>query len=773
MSRWRRAALGIAGLLLTAAVTAEAVFLGSLPRTKGTIAVPGLAAEATIGRDRWGVPTISASSETDLYYAVGFAHAQDRLWQMAFNRRLAQGRLAEVLGSAGLTYDRFFRTLGLAPAARSSVDGLAPEARRLLDSYAAGVNAFLATRGGPLPPEFQLLWTGMEPWRAEDSVLQLKLVAFDLAGNWRQELTRARLATVLPRDRLDELLPPSPADDPLTYRSLDSAALERLAAALPPAPDAPAASNVWVIDGARSASGAPLLANDPHLGLSMPGPWYAARLEAPGLRLAGATLPGVPFVVMGQSEHLAWGVTNPGFDLQDLFVETPDPARPGHYRTPEGARPFETRVESIGVRGAEPVRLEVRRTRHGPVLSGLGGEADTVLALAWTGLDAADRTVEAGFAVARATDAAGFRAAFAPFAHPPLNVAYADRHGTIGMMSVGRVPVRASGDGRSPADGASGRHDWRGALATSALPSLQDPPDGWLANANNRLVEDGYPHLLTNDWEPPWRMRRIEALLRTTTAADLAVMRRIQLDRRSGVWDDLRAWLLPSAPDDPEAGRWRRELLAWDGFGAPEAKEPLKFWSWLAEVGPAVWADELGPAAPMLGGLRATTLRYLHEEAQAWCDDRRTPAHESCAEISARALSLARKGLAGRLGADESGWRWDTLHVAQLAHRPLDQVPVLRRLFSRSVPVGGDSGSVNVAHVDLDEPFVSRHAASWRGLYDLADRGRARFILPGGQSGHPASRHYDDMLNAWREGSDLPLSPDMSMDGHVLRLLPD
>ena len=781
--RWRRIGLTAAGLVLGIAVGLEALFLGSLPQTSGTVALPGLAAAVTIARDAHGVPTIRAAGEADLYRAAGFVQAQDRLWQMAFNRRVGQGRLAEILGASALPYDRFMRRLGLARAAERSVAALAPDTRRLLAAYAEGVNGFLATRSGPLPPEFQLLWTTMEPWRPADTLLVLKLIGLDLASNWRSELTAARLARVLPPDRLREVFPPPQPDDPVTLRqlarTLGGLRLDRLAAELPPPLPAIPASNVWVVGGKRTATGRPLLANDPHLGLSLPAPWYAMRLEAPGIDVAGAAMPGIPFAIIGQSADLAWGVTDPGFDTQDLFIETPDPADAGRYMTPDGPRAFERHDELIPVRGRAPETLTVLRTRHGPVISGLdpgGGPGGRMLALAWTGLDAGDRSIEAGFKAARARDGPGFSAAFADFATPPLNIAWADRTGRFGLFSVGAVPVRRSGDGRAPVDGAAGAHDWQGRLPRDALPRAQDIGQGWLANANNRLVGPDYPFFLTADWEPPWRAQRIGTLLREAPPLDLAGMRRIQLDRRSTLWAEFRSWLQEGQGSDPEAAAWRRRLAAWDGTTAADRPEPLVFWAWLARLGPLVWADELKAEAPAFAGLHGEFLLAVHDHLPAWCDDVGTPVVETCALRSGRALDLALADLRARFGGNPAGRRWDEVHLAQLAHRPFDEVPVLRRLFSRAVPVGGDDSTVNVAHVALEPgpgQFESRHAVSWRGLYDLADPARSRFVLPGGESGHPLSRHYTDQVRLWRDGLDLALrSPPDAPAVTILRLVP-
>jgi penicillin amidase len=363
---------GLIGLVLLVSIGLAGGYLWlrqSLPKVDGTIQVEGLSAPVRIVRDRNDVPHIEAASFEDAVFAEGFVHAQDRLWQMDFRRRLGAGRLAEVLGPAALPTDRFMRTLGLARAAEASLAYLRPDTVRLLDAYAAGVNAYLTTRSGPLPPEFLILGYRPEPWAPADCLVWMRLLALDLSRNWRDELLRARLTKRLSEDQIADLWPESVSSAPITLVELArSLSADALAAALPPSPPSGMGSNAWVLNGSRTQSGAPLLANDPHLRLSAPGPWYLAHLEAPGRTLIGATMPGLPGVALGHNGKIAWGFTNTGPDTQDLFVERVDPDDPAQYLTPAGWVPFATRDEVIRVQGGEPVTLHVRETRHGPVL---------------------------------------------------------------------------------------------------------------------------------------------------------------------------------------------------------------------------------------------------------------------------------------------------------------------------------------------------------------------------------------------------------------------
>jgi penicillin amidase len=769
MRRWLlRLGSGLLALLVLAGGAVAWLLLASLPETEGEIAVPGLAAPVRIVRDAAAVPHVAAGSEADAYLAMGFLHGQDRLWQMEFHRRLARGRLAEVLGPAALPFDRFFRTLGLARRAEAAAAGLDPEARRLLETYARGVDAAVARFGRVLPPEFLALRHRPEPWRPADSILFQKLMALDLSLNWRDELLRARLLQRLGPERLKELWPGSSPGDPVTLSALAGLDLERLTAVLPAAPPPGLGSNVWVADGARTASGRPLLANDPHLRLQMPGHWYLAQLEAPGLGVIGATLPSLPFVVLGRSRDIAWGFTNTGSDTQDLFVERVDPADPGRYLTPGGSAPFLRREETIAVRGRAPETLAVRETRHGPVISDLvptAGEVageGRVLALAWTQLRDEDTTMAAGFALGRARDWPGFVAAVERYQGAQQNMAYADRSGLIGMISPGVVPVRRGGDGTLPVPGWTGEYDWTGTIPASELPRETAPARGLLVNANNRLVDGAYPHFLTQAWEPPLRAERLESLLGDARGLDAERMAAVQLDVGSMLAESFLPWLLEARPADAAPPDLFAAMAGWDWRMAADRPEPLLFAAWYKALAEAVYADELGPLFPAFRGIRAEFMRHVRETAPAWCDDVRTPEPEDCADASGRALAAARRELGERYGTDWRRWRWGEAHPAVLGHAPFEEMPLLRPFFSLVLPVGGDSSTVNVAHVGSarpELPFAAVAAATYRAVYDLADpEDGGRWVAAGGQSGHPLSPHYRDLARLWQAGRYLPMS---------------
>jgi penicillin amidase len=752
------------GLGLTAIVAAAAGAVGwlawaSLPQVRGEIELAGLERPVRVVRDAHAIPHVEAGTVRDAYLAMGFLHAQDRLWQMEFNRLVGQGRLAELLGEAALPFDRFLRTLGLGRQAEAALAQTSPATLALLQAYADGVNAAIAGYGVALPPEFILLRHRPEPWRPADSLLFQKLMALDLSLNWRTELLRARLARRLTPDRLADLWPGVAAESPVTMAALAGQPLDRLAAALPAALPPGIGSNVWVVDGSRTRTGQPLLANDPHLRLQLPGHWYLAHLEAPGLSVIGATLPSLPFVVLGRNRDIAWGFTNTGSDTQDLFVERVDPADPNRYLAPEGSEPFRRRREAIAVRGGPAVTLDVRETRHGPVVSDLvpadATEQGHVLALAWTQLLGKDRTVEAGFAIGRARDWTSFVAAVEPYQGAQQNMAFADRRGTVGMISPGLVPVRRAGDGTLPVPGWDGGHDWVGTIPAGELPRQVRPAGGLLLNANNRLVGDAYPHLLTRDWEPALRASRLQALLGDAQDLDADRFARVQLDVVSPLAQEFLPYLLAVPP----AGRREREMLAglagWDRAMRPERPEPLLFGAWYRELSEAVYADELGPLFDDYRGLRPDFMRLVLTQRPIWCDDVATPAAETCPEQASRAFERAVADLTARYGPDWRRWRWGEAHPAVLAHRPFEESGLLRRWFSLLLPVGGDGSTVAVAQTGATRAGISFgavHAAGYRAIYDLAAPDRSRWIAAVGQSGHPLSRHRRDMAAAWREG---------------------
>ena len=792
--RWSGRAL--AGLLILVLLLVGGL-LGAvwwtLPARDGRIALPGLAAPVEIVLDTHGIPRIAARTEQDAWTALGWLHARDRLFQMEMMRRGASGRLAEVTGASGLRLDRFMRVLGLVGRAEADLATLPPDTRAALEAYARGVNAWIAARGRFAAAEFVLLGAP-EPWRPLDSLLWGKVMGLWLSGNWRTELDRARLATILPPARLADLWPrdasPGRPDAPGLRAALPglghadtfaSAAgplpdLDRMAAALPRFPgDAPLpsmASNSWAVAPERSASGAALLATDPHLGFGAPILWYLARIELPGGRvLAGATAPSVPGIVIGRNEGLAWGFTTTHSDTQDVFVERL--AGPGAYETPEGPRPFTEREEVIRVRWGAPVTLRVRETRHGPVISDLdapqGRPDGTVLAVAMANLAPGDTAAAGLLALNGARSIAEARDAARLITSPSQNLMVADRSGAIAMFLTGRTPIRRSGDGSMPAPGWDGSADWTGFLPFDALPHVERPASGVLANANNRIAPPGHPAFLGRDWNGDWRFRRIGALLEAAPQADARHFATIQADRRSLFAQDVLAAFHAAPRPEGAAGSAHALLADWRGDMDGARPQPLIFHATLAR-----FSRDLLARAGIPDDAWRPSPEFLHRvltvpaATTAWCGE------AGCGPLLAAALTRAVADLAPIHGPDPAAWRWGAAHQARFEHQVLRFIPGLGALTRIVTPSGGDGETVNRAGLrpEAGGTFGNVHGAGFRGVFDLADPDGAFVIVATGQSGHPMSRHWADQMPAWRDGALLRLGPVEGTPTGRIRLSP-
>lgn len=762
-------------IILLAAATGYAWLRQSLPRIEGTVNVSGLKAPVDIVRDREGVPHIYAGSVEDAYYALGFVHAQDRLWQMEMNRRIGSARLSEAFGAATLDADKFLRTLGVRRSAEASLKALSAAARGQLDAYAAGVNAFLVERSGPLPPEFLLTGVKPEPWQSADSVAWIKMMAWDLGGNWRSELLRLRLAQKLSTAQIGEFLPPYPGDAPLAiadyatlYRELDA---KKLAALALPGMSESGASNNWVLSGSRTASGKPLLANDPHLGLAAPAVWYFAHLSAPGFEVMGATLPGVPGVVLGRNRHVAWGMTNTGPDVQDLYIERIDAA--GQALTPQGWRELATRDEVIKVKDQADVTIKVRESRHGPLISDVFKPAaqalphEYALAFAWTALRADDRTMQSVGRFASAGNWNEFLAAARDSHAPQQNIVYADTEGNIGFIAPGRVPLRKPENdlkGQAPAPGWDAKYDWDGFIAFEELPQAYNPASAAIMSANHKIVPEDYPHYLTSEWILPYRAQRIKQLLDATPKHTPQSFATIQADTVSLQVREILPLLLKTKTPRGDAQQVLRQLGRWDANMAIEGAEPLIVSAWLRELGRLIYADELGELFDGAWEHRATFMYNVLADINGqgrWCDDINTPAKETCADLLPKALNLALADLARRYGNERNNWRWGEAHFALSEHRPFGRQPQLAKLFDIRLPSPGDTYTINVGRnvlADAAAPFANRHAASLRAIYDLADMDKSVYIHSTGQSGNLISPLYANFAERWSRSEYIPMS---------------
>jgi penicillin amidase len=754
-----------------------------------------------IERDPHGIPTIKAQNLRDLLFALGATHAQDRLWQLETHRRIGSGRLAEAFGEGALESDKFLRALGVRHAAAAQWARMKPESRAIVQAYTDGINAVITSQVRARPPEMLLTGVPLQPWEPVDTVAWSIMMAYDLGGNWATELLRLRLALRLPVDRINQLLPPYPGEKPLPtadyaalFRALklegatataafDDAVLERLAAAAPLSGIEGVGSNNWVLAGSHTTTGAPLLANDPHLKLTAPALWYFVRLEAPGLRVAGATIPALPLVVLGQSEHIAWGFTNTGPDVQDLYIERVHPADANQVQTPDGWAPLKTREEVIKVRGKPDVTFTARESRHGPIISDAGVSDDVlgnktrtsyVIAMRWTALDADIDAVGTALAMSRAADVATFIDAAKGWVAPMQSMVVADRAGHIGWIAPGRVPLRKPDNdlkGLVPAPGWDARYDWAGWLPTDALPTARDPERGWIATANQRVVPADYPHYLTNDWAPPYRQERIEQLLGAKAKHSMDDLAAIQADIKSSFAMQMLPWLQRAKSNHALASAAQQALAAFDGTMAADKAAPLILWTWQRHLAQRLFGDEMGPVLAERSFGSRTFVDALHGVLTAddawWCDDKTTTAVvETCAQLNDAAFSAALDEIQQLQGPDVSRWQWGRTHQARSEHRPFSRVKWLAPWFELRTPVGGDSFTVNVSRVlykpdsTTGERYLDEHGPSLRALYDVGDSKKSRFIHSAGQSGLPWSKWYSTFVSMWAQVEYVPLWSD-------------
>lgn len=759
------------GLLLLLAVGSTLWLRGSLPQSDGTLNLEGLQAPVTLRRDDDGILTIQAETEADAYFALGFAHAQDRLWQMDFMRRTAAGRLSEVVGEATLAHDRFMRAFDFQGLADANLAVLDEPTRQALTAYSQGVNQYLASHSGPWSPAILLLRYDPEPWRARDSLLWGRLMALSLSNNWQDELIRARLESKLAPTDIEALWPAYPENAPVTLAEeapgtqgalTDGLPLRELAAAVPPALRPTDASNSWVLAGGRSATGSPLLANDPHLELSAPGFWYLVRIETPDLTLVGATAPGVPFLILGHNGQVAWGFTTTHGDTQDFFIEKVTPEDPERYLTPDGPRPFATRVEEIAVKDQQAKRITYRQSRHGPIMDDVLGKRrpdwaqDRRLALAWTALDDEDRTAQALYHMNHAGDAASFKAALAAFDSPEQNIVYADRAGHIGFLAAGRVPIRKAGDGRQPVPGWDGAHDWVGVIPFEDLPQDQDPADGNFIAANNKIVPDSYPYLITADWQRPFRALRIAELLEGLPRSRLEDAQTMQLDIVSPGAGLMLPKLLAAVATREDTAAFYEMLSAWDGKMDRQRAEPLIYAAWITALNEALLRDELGDAFGSFQRPDPARLANIMEKRPLWCDDTTTPDPETCVAIISESLTLALTFLGQEFGNAPQKWRWGDAHFAPFEHPIFSRVPLIAKWLSFGLETDGGDDTLNRGVSRYAGPvrglFEHVAGAGYRAVYDLSDLDNSRFISATGQSGNPLSPYYGNMTQRWRDG---------------------
>jgi len=806
----RRLTVLVLGFAACTALLVFAVLRGSLPDYSGDVTVDGIRSTVTIARDSRAVPHISADNDEDLAFGLGYVHAQDRMFQMDMNRRIGRGRAAEILGEPLLNYDRYFRTLGFTQAAERAYANLPEDGQALLRSYASGVNSYLRDSRKPLAPEFVILNYKPDFWSPVDTLIMQKMMWLDLSGNARHEVARAKLLTKLSPAQVMSLYPAAPGSSeaplPALETVLSDSALDQLAQLLGPEKPPGYGSNNWVVSGALTKSGMPLLANDPHLGLTTPSIWYLARLHnrTTGQNVVGVSLPATPAIILGRNDHIAWGFTNVLPDIQDLYIEKLVDG--DSYLTPDGPQPFTVRDETIKVRWSDDRTIQVRSTRHGPVMSdvqpasgAIFGE-DYVVSMRWTALEDRDEAVLAASKLSKAKNFADFQAAGQHYFGPQQNMIYADIAGNIGYYAPARVPIRRADNaigGRLPSPGWDAAYDWQGYIPYAELPTRFNPDSAVIATANEKIVDEDYPYFLNRDWALPYRSNRIRHRLQAGAPHDSDSFADLHGDIVSDMARDLLPWMLRAAADHPLAAR----LAEWDGSMDKDLSAPLIFQSWVRAYQKALIGDELGDLYREQGRIRPQLLKsglYWEQSAGtaladtayyalpvldagislAWCDDVTTAdTTETCGALARAALDSAEAKLTATYGPDADQWRWGDVHILTQTHRPFSEFPILRDMFGLTAEQSGGRYTVNVAGNNLspDTPHTSSFGASYRGIFDLADLNKSRFVQPTGQSGHPLSRHYGDMFDTWQsvDSFEIPTTTPVPENAiGVLTLLP-
>ena len=750
----------------------------SWPDIDGTVQAEGLHDEVTIIRDDWGVPHIYASNPHDLFFAQGYAHAQDRFWQMEFYRRIGTGRLSEILGESGLGNDQFLRTVGWHRTAAQELELLDEELRATLEAYAEGVNAYISTHQGRLGLEFIVLGlTGVdfepEPWTPLNTLTFAKVMCWDLGGNMSAELMRAQIADRLGSDAVNILSPPYPegapviVPHPLTEASLESVPDAAFAAqALGRGKDI--GSNNWVIGGDRTETGMPILADDTHLSFQMPSIWYEVALhcEPTGpdcpYNSTGFSFAGAPGVIFGHNNHIAWGVTNLGPDVQDLFIERVNPENPNQYEYQGEWLDMEIIQEEIYIAGEDdPVVVNVRVTRHGPIINDVAGGTEDEwsfgwepLALSWTALQP-QNLMRSVLLLDRATNWEEFREALSYWDAPSQNFVYADVEGNIGYQTPGQIPIRGSGDGSMPVPGWSGEYDWVGYIPFDELPRTYNPEEGYIATANNAVVSEDYAYFISRDWAPGYRARRIVELIESDSSLSIADVQAIHGDSVSAHALDLLPYLDNLSSSEPRVSQALEILQAWDGNELRDSTGAAIFESFRIHMVDLAFGDELGEQllARTRGSLMQALLNLLPDPSSPWFDDITTPSTETANTILLQAVEAAVAELTETLGEDMDGWHWGDLHTLTFENSSLGQSGIgpIEAIFNRGpVPVDGSSGTVNATGYSFGDPYTAMAGVSQRLIVDLGDWSNSLSIHTTGQSGHPYHRHYDDMIDPWR-----------------------
>lgn len=794
-----------AALLVCAVLAVSMVYYlasRSLPDYSATLTLEGLNAPVEIVRDNANVPHILAKTDADAFFALGFAHAQDRLWQMTILRRTAQGRLSEIFGPTTLDIDTYLRRLDIYRLALASVEVQDAPTKAALQAYSDGVNAQLAQinlgASGRGAPEMFMFNAPIAPWRPADSIALIKLMGLQMSAHLESEVLRARMSLALPDvNRLVDILPDAPgtgvASLPEYAQLVPNVPSHTQIARAPQHPLSPfkaaafaGASNAWAAAAKRSASGGTLLANDPHLGFSAPAIWYLARMDLRTGAVIGGTIPGIPAVLTGRSASLGWGLTSAYVDDQDVLMEELNPDNPEQYRTANGFKAFETRPSIINIKGESPITITLRWSDNGPILPGsfkdLGSvtPAGHVAALAFTALSPRDTSITAAMGIMQSHSVEQAISAGAFYIAPAQNLTLVD-HETIALKTIGAVPRRSAEHqsmGRMPVLGANPDNQWEGRMTYASNPEFVAPVGGILGNTNNKTVARPFPNHVSFTWGDTQRIQRWQRLMQARQVHTRDSFVEAQLDTVSFTARSLlpligaELWFTGEAAPDGSPERKRQRALAllagWSGEMNEHLPEPLIYATWLRALQERLVRDDLGPLADEFTHVEPLFIERAFRDidgAAIWCDVLQSATQETCADMARLALDDALLEIEETWGSGLESLRWGDAHQATHDHQTLGKVPLLRYFVNIRQSTSGGDNTLNrgrTAGTD-DDPFHNVHGAGYRGVYDFADPDSSVFITSTGQSGHFLSRHYDDMAQLWRRGEYILMSLDTDL----------
>jgi penicillin G amidase len=731
----------------------------SIPKTSGSIELSILTQDVEVIRDKQGVPHISGANEKDLFIAQGYVQAQDRLFQMDLSRRQASGRLSEVIGGKTVERDKFFRTLGLRRAAEVSYTAYPDETKQILEWYAEGVNAFMneMKEDGSLPVEFILLGYKPEKWTPIDSLTIGKYMAFDLGGHWQGQAFRYWALKNLGQEKAFDLFPSYPEDAPEILSSIGNLTIDIedsfAEAVIPPEFNG---SNNWVVSGEKTANGKPLLADDPHLSLGSPSIWYQMHLKAQDLNVSGVIFAGIPGIILGHNEEIAWGVTNTGPDVQDLYIEQRNGQDPTLFKYNDNWEQATIIEEPIRVKGEEEIKYEVVITRHGPIISEFANQTDDrqALSLRWTALDPS-LELQAILNINKAGNWQQFEKALEDFHTPTQNFVFAAKDGTIAYKANGKIPIRKKGDGLLPVPGWDPEYEWEGFIPFDELPLAVNPGKGFAATANNKVIDDSYPYHISHHWAQPYRYMRISQYLEENDDLTIEDMKKLQMDQVNIQASEFVPIFIEDLKDkelSSEEKQALKILQGWDYRDDKSGAAPLLFHLWMNGLTEEMFKKEIPPEMMELFEGRQMIvdelLRKAHNgDVSSWFDP--FGGYESYLQST---LNKTLDKLHASYGPDMNKWQWGKYHKIYFEHPISSASPLLEMFFNKKdpVPVGGSRVTVQAA--SYNKEGIVNHGASWRFVIDAANLSEGYHIVGPGQSGHFKSKWYDDQIEAWVEG---------------------